>query len=642
MNYMEVYNEQVCDLLDVSNKNLPLREDPERGVVKVAGLSEHKVNNYDEVLELLMKGQVNRKTEATKANIVSSRSHAILQFTLVHTRRGPGATNITSEAKLSLIDLAGSERASATQNTGARLQEGANINKSLLALANCINALSERATSSAASFSSPRKVKKTNVKYRDSKLTHLLKGSLEGNCNLIMIANVNPADSSYDESYRTLQYANRAKNLKVKPGMREIGAATPAAEREARLKEENEELRKKLAALEQNAQQANASEKQLLQALAQAMDELNAAKAQQQAAPTRSPVLRGAVAMAQAVLSPVRASLSAATSPLRFSPVPSALPAQDQAMEFYGAPVSPVHSRVPSPMRGSPVRSPVPAPSANNAGRSASPMRRSPPVSAEPSHHYHAAPAPLSGKKTKRESTSPEDSRLSGASYNPRRSSTCSIYPADGDDEDGDYGADENYARMSVDSCRSLRPSLDQNSPKKRLCTEAAAGGQSNRPVTRLSSGSTASQQPNRVTRTSMDRVSIGSAPGGNGLSFSKPTRLSEELVRQYEVLANVTSAAVRRMSNTENRQPEPVADNDLKKGRESYSSTGDAPCAAPNGRGSFPSAVHGSQWNTAATEPSGAFNIDARYQYSHGARDTTPPKQGFLSRFLCGINKRR
>lgn len=98
------------------------------------------------------------------------------------------------ESKLSLIDLAGSERASATLNRGARLQEGANINKSLLALANCINALAEKGG---------RRV--GNVKYRDSKLTHLLKTSLEGECRLVMIANVNPCDAVFEDSHNTLK-----------------------------------------------------------------------------------------------------------------------------------------------------------------------------------------------------------------------------------------------------------------------------------------------------------------------------------------------------------------------------------------------------------------------------------------------------
>ena len=145
------------------------------------------------------------------------------------------------ESKLSLIDLAGSERASATNNRGARLQEGANINKSLLALANCINAL--------AAGDRPNG-KKHNVKYRDSKLTHLLKSSLEGNCNLIVIANINPSHFTYEDSHNTLKYSNRAKNIKVNPVALEQKQESNWMEREAALRSENAFLRSKVLELE--------------------------------------------------------------------------------------------------------------------------------------------------------------------------------------------------------------------------------------------------------------------------------------------------------------------------------------------------------------------------------------------------------
>ncbi|CAE7225238.1 kif19 [Symbiodinium sp. CCMP2456] len=103
--------------------------------------------------------------------------------------------------KLSMIDLAGSERASQTNNKGMRMIEGANINRSLLALGNCITALS-----SAVAF----------VPYRDSKMTRLLKDSLGGNCRTVMIANVSPCHHNYEDTHNTLKYANRAKNIKTK------------------------------------------------------------------------------------------------------------------------------------------------------------------------------------------------------------------------------------------------------------------------------------------------------------------------------------------------------------------------------------------------------------------------------------------
>ena len=103
-----------------------------------------------------------------------------------------------------MIDLAGSERAARTKNRGQRLLEGANINRSLLALGNCINALGEKSSS-----------KNSFVPYRDSKLTRLLKDSLGGNCRTVMIANVSMAVSSFEETVNTLKYANRAKNIKT-------------------------------------------------------------------------------------------------------------------------------------------------------------------------------------------------------------------------------------------------------------------------------------------------------------------------------------------------------------------------------------------------------------------------------------------
>jgi kinesin family member 18/19 len=106
--------------------------------------------------------------------------------------------------KLSLIDLAGSERGTVTENRGLRLREGAKINRSLLALANCINALGDKTK------------KGFFVPYRDSKLTRLLKDSLGGNCKTVMIANISPSGAQFEETINTLKYANRAKNIKTK------------------------------------------------------------------------------------------------------------------------------------------------------------------------------------------------------------------------------------------------------------------------------------------------------------------------------------------------------------------------------------------------------------------------------------------
>ncbi|CAM9281324.1 unnamed protein product, partial [Ectocarpus fasciculatus] len=241
--FIEVYNEQVYDLLQPMGKCLPLREDKVKGVVEIAGVAEKTVSNPNEVLSLLQQGNKHRKTEATMANQVSSRSHAVLQLMVRRTRSTVGGREAVVESKLSLIDLAGSERASATQNRGARLNEGANINKSLLALANCINALSEKSNG-----------KTRSVKFRDSKLTHLLRSSLEGNCSLIMIANINPSDKTFEDSHNTLKYANRAKNIKVDPTVTDHVKESNWMERETRLREENMALRNQVAELQKKMQ----------------------------------------------------------------------------------------------------------------------------------------------------------------------------------------------------------------------------------------------------------------------------------------------------------------------------------------------------------------------------------------------------
>ena len=131
------------------------------------------------------------------------RSHAVLQVVVECKDKAPGTVANIKVSKLSLVDLAGSERAANTKNSGKRLVEGANINRSLLALGNCINALAEKGH------------KGNFVPYRDSKLTRLLKDSLGGNCRTVMIANIGPAESSFEETLNTLKYANRAKNIKT-------------------------------------------------------------------------------------------------------------------------------------------------------------------------------------------------------------------------------------------------------------------------------------------------------------------------------------------------------------------------------------------------------------------------------------------
>uniref|UniRef100_A0A667XYK5 Kinesin-like protein n=1 Tax=Myripristis murdjan TaxID=586833 RepID=A0A667XYK5_9TELE len=198
--YLEVYNEQIRDLL-ANVGPLAVREDSSKGVV-VQGLTLHQPKSAEHILEALDYGNQNRTQHPTDMNATSSRSHAVFQVYLRQQDKTASLNPNVCVAKMSLIDLAGSERASATNAKGARLREGANINRSLLALGNVINALADP------------KSKKAHIPYRDSKLTRLLKDSLGGNCRTVMIANVSPSSKSYDDTHNTLKYANRAKEIK--------------------------------------------------------------------------------------------------------------------------------------------------------------------------------------------------------------------------------------------------------------------------------------------------------------------------------------------------------------------------------------------------------------------------------------------
>ncbi|XP_034047757.1 kinesin-like protein KIF18A isoform X2 [Thalassophryne amazonica] len=198
--YLEVYNEQIRDLLARAGP-LAVREDSSKGVV-IQGLSLHQPKSAEHILEALDSGNQNRTQHPTDVNATSSRSHAVFQIYLRQQDKTASINPNVCVAKMSLIDLAGSERASATNAKGARFREGANINRSLLALGNVINALADP------------KNKKAHIPYRDSKLTRLLKDSLGGNCRTLMIANVSPSSKSYDDTHNTLKYANRAKEIK--------------------------------------------------------------------------------------------------------------------------------------------------------------------------------------------------------------------------------------------------------------------------------------------------------------------------------------------------------------------------------------------------------------------------------------------
>ncbi|XVF67637.1 hypothetical protein PTKIN_Ptkin10aG0137300 [Pterospermum kingtungense] len=196
--FLEIYNEQITDLLDPSSTNLLLREDVKKGVY-VENLSEFEVQTVGDILKLLTQGSLNRKVAATNMNRESSRSHSV--FTCIIERRWEkdSTTNLRF-ARLNLVDLAGSERQKTSGAEGERLKEAASINKSLSMLGHVIMILLDVARG-----------KSRHVPYRDSKLTFLLQDSLGGNSKTMIIANVSPSIRCATETLNTLKFAQRAK-----------------------------------------------------------------------------------------------------------------------------------------------------------------------------------------------------------------------------------------------------------------------------------------------------------------------------------------------------------------------------------------------------------------------------------------------
>ncbi|CAK9153119.1 unnamed protein product, partial [Ilex paraguariensis] len=196
--FLEIYNEQITDLLDPSSTNLLLREDIKKGVY-VENLSEFEVQTVGDILKLLSQGSSNRKVAATNMNRESSRSHSVLTCVIESRWEKDSTTNLRF-ARLNLVDLAGSERQKTSGAEGERLKEAASINRSLSTLGHVIMVLVDVAQG-----------KPRHVPYRDSRLTFLLQDSLGGNSKTMIIANVSPSICCAAETLNTLKFAQRAK-----------------------------------------------------------------------------------------------------------------------------------------------------------------------------------------------------------------------------------------------------------------------------------------------------------------------------------------------------------------------------------------------------------------------------------------------
>ena len=210
--YLEIYNEQVYDLLEFNNDVLSVNEDASKGFY-VRGATEHVVSKLEEILKFIQKGESNRKYAATAMNHHSSRSHTIFRLNVTSVQvENSDSDSITTESTLNFVDLAGSERISSLhqdssfeakhkasrsrENLDTLLTEGKHINTSLFYLCQVINKLSEKTYNNS-----------------DSNLTKILRSSLGGNSLTCIICTAVPTLSQFELTLSTLRFGGIAKTI---------------------------------------------------------------------------------------------------------------------------------------------------------------------------------------------------------------------------------------------------------------------------------------------------------------------------------------------------------------------------------------------------------------------------------------------
>ncbi|XP_013872656.1 kinesin-like protein KIF28P [Austrofundulus limnaeus] len=249
---LEIYNEQVVDLLSRGSRNpggLRVREEQQRGFY-VEGLRMIPCESAPQVEQLMEQGTRTRTTAATHVNANSSRSHMliILQLKQIFSKE-----STTKQSNINLVDLAGSERQRSSGSEADRLKEGTAINLSLTTLGNVISALADVAVGK----------RVVHIPYRDSVLTKLLQSALGGNSRTVMIATLSPADICYEESLSTLRYAERAKRIQNRAVVNE----SPTERLVKELKAENARLLQRLSRMGQEGRRASEETKELRQLL---------------------------------------------------------------------------------------------------------------------------------------------------------------------------------------------------------------------------------------------------------------------------------------------------------------------------------------------------------------------------------------
>ena len=218
--YLEIYNEQIRDLLQYPPVEVEIREGVGKDAVQLDKLTWHSFASIESLRDLIAHGEQARATSATPLNIHSSRSHTILtieRVKLVVEKSDTLERSVTRIEKvagqLHLVDLAGSECARLAATTGTNLREGGFINKSLLSLGNVVDAIVEN---------------RTHIPYRESKLTRILSNSLGMNKNsrTAIICCINPEPSNLEQSLAGLRFAQRASKVVVHPKV--LGTQPPS------------------------------------------------------------------------------------------------------------------------------------------------------------------------------------------------------------------------------------------------------------------------------------------------------------------------------------------------------------------------------------------------------------------------------
>ncbi|KAM3696250.1 hypothetical protein ACJW31_06G023900 [Castanea mollissima] len=211
--FLEIYNEQIGDLLDPIQRNLEIKDDAKNGLY-VENLTEEYVTSYEDVTQILIKGLSSRKVGATSLNSKSSRSHIVFTFIIESWCKGTSSKcfNSSKTSRITLVDLAGLDRNKVDDAGRQGVKEGKHVKKSLSQLGHLVNILAKAAQSG----------NSEDITYRGSCLTHLMQESLGGNSKLTVLCAISPENKNSGDTLRTLRFGQRVKFIRNEPVINEI------------------------------------------------------------------------------------------------------------------------------------------------------------------------------------------------------------------------------------------------------------------------------------------------------------------------------------------------------------------------------------------------------------------------------------